>query len=190
MKVIYTNTIPEKRDHNACYRTSFLGVIGEASLVHVDDDFPNADEIRNAYSHLGSFSEQDFPKDTLVPVEQFDVVMAKLAKAEEESEAEITRLKDELAEANQAVLTAEDQTVTAKSELASFKNDIPAMKARIAELEEGKGNPDPLDGPTPGDYENWKVDQIKAYLTDKGIEFKQSALKPELIALIPQDPKE
>lgn len=84
----------------------------------------------------------------------------------------------------------EEQLATVKGEFIAFQNDTEAMKARIAELEAGKGTPDPLDGPTPGDYENWKVDQIKAYLTDKGIEFKQSALKPELIALIPQDPKE
>ncbi len=88
------------------------------------------------------------------------------------------------------VTELEEQLATLKGEFIAFQNDPDAMKARIAELEAGKGIPDPLDGPTPGDYENWKVDQIKAFLTDKGIEFKQSALKPELIALIPQDPKE
>ncbi|OTU47375.1 HeH/LEM domain protein [Acinetobacter pittii] len=95
-----------------------------------------------------------------------------------------------LTESEQAILSVEEQLATVKGEFIAFQNNIEAMKARIAELEAGKGIPDPLDGPTPGDYENWKVEQIKAYLTDKGIEFKQSALKPELIALIPQDPKE
>lgn len=169
VKVIYTNTIPENRDHNACYRTSFLGVIGEASLVHVDDDFPNADDIRAAYSHLGEMTEHTFKEGTLVPVEQFDAVAAKLTESE------------------QAILSAEEQLETVKGEFIAFQNDPEAMKARIAELEAGKGTPDPLDGPTPGDYENWKVDQIKAYLTDKGIEYKQSASKPELIALIPKE---
>lgn len=169
VKVIYTNTIPENRDHNACYRTSFLGVIGEASLVHVEDDFPNADEVREAYSHLGEMTEQTFTDGTLVPVEQFDAVVAKLTESE------------------QAIFSAEEQLATVKGEFIDFQNDPEAMKARIAELEAGKGTPDPLDGPTPGDYENWKVDQIKAYLTDKGIEYKQSASKPELIALIPKE---
>ncbi|MES5770352.1 HeH/LEM domain protein [Acinetobacter baumannii] len=81
----------------------------------------------------------------------------------------------------------EEQLATLKGEFIAFQNDPEAMKARIAELEAGNGTPDPLDGPTPGDYENWKVDQIKAYLTDKGIEYKQSASKPELIALIPKE---
>lgn len=169
MKVIYTNTIPENRDHNACYRTSFLGVIGEASLVHVEDDFPNADEVREAYSHLGEMTEQTFTEGTLVPVEQFDAVVAKLTESE------------------QAIMSAEEQLATVKGEFIAFQNDPEAMKARIAQLEAGKGTPDPLDGPTPDDYENWKVDQIKAYLTDKGIEYKQSASKPELIALIPKE---
>lgn len=169
MKVIYTNTIPENREHNACYRTSFLGVIGEASFVHVDDDFPNADEIRNAYSHLNGSVEPNFNLGSLVPVEQFEAVVAKLTESE------------------QAILSAEEQLATVKGEFIAFQNDPEAMKARIAELESGKGTSDPLDGPTPGDYENWKVDQIKAYLTDKNIDFKQSASKPELIALIPKE---
>lgn len=169
MKVIYTNTIPENRDHNACYRTSFLGVIGEASLVHVEDDFPNADDVREAYSHLGEMTDQNFTEGTLVPVEQFDAVVVKLTESE------------------QAILSAEEQLATVKGEFIAFQNDPEAMKARIAELEAGNGTPDPLDGPTLGDYENWKVDQIKAYLTDKGIEYKQSASKPELIALIPKE---
>ncbi|EKK13509.1 HeH/LEM domain protein [Acinetobacter baumannii Naval-72] len=194
MKVIYTNTIPEKRDHNACYRTSFLGVIGEASFVHVDDDFPNADEIRNAYSHLNGSVEQNFNEDSLVPVEQFDAVVAKLAKAEEESEAEITRLKGELAEANQAVLTAEEQAATAKGEFASFLNDIEAMKARIAELESGVGGQTPEDGQKPSDtqpqpinYSGLKVDELRAVLTEKGIAFEPGAKKDELLALIPKE---
>lgn len=169
VKVIYTNTIPENRDHNACYRTSFLGVIGEASLVHVEDDFPNADEVREAYSHLGEMTEHTFTEGTLVPVEQFDAVVAKLTESE------------------QARLSVEEQLAIVKGEFIAFQNDPEAMKARIAELEAGKGTSDPLDGPTPGDYENWKVDQIKAYLTDKGIEYKQSASKPELIALITKE---
>ncbi|MEQ1136940.1 HeH/LEM domain protein [Acinetobacter seifertii] len=85
------------------------------------------------------------------------------------------------------IVELEEQFATLEGEFIAFQNDPEAMKARIAELEAGKGTPDPLDGPTPGDYENWKVDQIKAYLTDKKIEFKQSASKPELIALIPKE---
>lgn len=125
MKVIYTNTIPENREHNACYRTSFLGVIGEASFVHVDDDFPNADEIRNAYSHLNGSVEPNFNVGSLVPVEQFDAVVAKLTESE------------------QAILSAEEQLATVKGEFIAFQNDPEAMKARIAELESGEGGQTP-----------------------------------------------
>ncbi|MDC4413887.1 HeH/LEM domain protein [Acinetobacter baumannii] len=96
-----------------------------------------------------------------------------------------TRERQQMTETKIAEL--EEQLATLKGEFIAFQNDPEAMKARIAELEAGKGTPDPLDGPTSGDYENWKVDQIKAYLTDKGIEYKQSASKTELIALIPKE---
>ena len=86
----------------------------------------------------------------------------------------------------QKVNELEEQLAGVKGEFIAFQNDIDAMMARIAELNEGKGTPDPLDGPLAGDYENWKVEQIKAHLTDLNIEFKNSASKPELIALIPQ----
>ncbi|MCG9515164.1 HeH/LEM domain protein [Acinetobacter pittii] len=169
MKVIYTNTLPENRDHNACYRTSFLGVIGEASYVHVEDDFPDAEMIKQAYGHLA------------VPKEYEALAAGSIGDL---------KLQKRLDEALGQVEVLEAENTRLEGELASFKNDIPAMQARIAEIEAGKGTPDPLDGPKQGDYENWKVDQIKAYLTDKGIDFKQSALKPELIALIPQELKE
>ncbi|MEO4064583.1 MULTISPECIES: HeH/LEM domain protein [Gammaproteobacteria] len=199
MKVIYTNNIPLIRDPSVCYRNDFIGVIGNATAVEVDDDFPDAEIIKQAYGRLAIPLEEEAAdvgsNSDLKLQERLTDALSKLESVEAEKtrlEAENTRLEGELAEevAEKAALLVDEQIATAKGELASFKNDIPAMKARIAELEAGKGTPDPLDGPTPGDYENWKVDQIKAYLTDKGIEFKQSALKPELIALIPQDPKE
>ncbi len=176
MKVIYTNTIPENREHNACYRTSFLGVIGEASFVHVDDDFPNADEIRNAYSHLNGSVEPNFNVGSLVPVEQFDAVVGKLTESE------------------QAILSAEEQLATVKGEFIAFQNDPEAMKARIAELESGEGGQTPENDQKPSDtqpqpinYAGLKVDELRAVLTEKGIAFEAGAKKDELLALIPKE---
>jgi hypothetical protein len=100
--------------------------------------------------------------DALVPVEQFDVITAKLVKTEEE-------------------------LAVVKGEFIAFQNDSEAMKARIVELESGNGNPDPLDGPKAGDYPNWSNEQLKAHLTDLGIKHKASASKEELINLIPKE---
>ncbi|MBJ9984442.1 hypothetical protein IAE19_03180 [Acinetobacter sp. S40] len=117
MKVIYTNNIPEKRAQDVCYRTEFINVIDSATSVDVDDDFPNAQAIRDAYSHLSGSANQDITDNSLVPVEQFDAIAEKLAKAE-------------------------DELATTKGEFIAFQNDVEAMQKRITELESAKGNLD------------------------------------------------
>lgn len=106
--------------------------------------------------------ESEVTNDALIPVEQFDAISAKLVKTEEE-------------------------LAVVKGEFIAFKNNVEAMKARIEELEPGKGVPDPLDGPKAGDYPNWSNEQLKAHLTDLGIKHKASASKEDLISLIPKE---
>ncbi|NAR85000.1 HeH/LEM domain protein [Acinetobacter haemolyticus] len=86
----------------------------------------------------------------LIPVEQFDAVAL-----------DLTNTKEQLA--------------TAQSELISFKNDVGAMQARIAELQSL-------------DYSKLKVDELKDVLKLKGIEFSSDAKKDDLLALL--TPKE
>ncbi|MEJ3535840.1 stress-responsive nuclear envelope protein, partial [Acinetobacter baumannii] len=52
--------------------------------------------------------------------------------------SENSRLKDAAVLADKALKDAEAQVVGIKTEFEAFKNDIPAMQARIAELEAGK----------------------------------------------------
>lgn len=68
-----------------------------------------------------------------------------------------------------------EQLATAQSELISFKNDVGAMQARIAELQSL-------------DYSKLKVDELKDVLKLKGIEFSSDAKKDDLLALL--TPKE
>ena len=82
----------------------------------------------------------------LVPVEQFDAVAL-----------DLTNTKEQLA--------------TAQGELISFKNDVGAMQARIAELQSV-------------DYSKLKVDELKDVLKLKGIEFSSDAKKDDLLALL------
>ncbi|WDZ53030.1 HeH/LEM domain protein [Acinetobacter vivianii] len=94
-----------------------------------------------------------------------------------------------------------------KGEFIAFKNDPDAMKARIAELEAGAGDQKPTDASDnqsqdeqqagdnqeqnkPVDYSSLKVDEIKAVLIEKGISFDGVTRKDDLLALIPQEPKE
>ncbi|MBJ8417495.1 HeH/LEM domain protein [Acinetobacter courvalinii] len=82
----------------------------------------------------------------------------------------------------------EEQLAGVKGEFIAFKNDPDAMKARIAELEAGAGDNQEQDKPV--DYSSPRVDEIKAVLTEKGISFDGVTRKDDLLALIPQEPKE
>lgn len=90
----------------------------------------------------------------------------------------------------------EEQLACIKGEFIAFKNDPEAMKARIAELEAGAGDQnqtgagDNQEQDMPVDYSSLKVDEIKAVLTEKGISFDGVTRKEDLLALIPQEPKE
>ncbi|WP_445403644.1 HeH/LEM domain-containing protein [Acinetobacter vivianii] len=90
----------------------------------------------------------------------------------------------------------EEQLASVKGEFIAFKNDPDAMKARIAELESGAvdqnqmGAGDNHEQDKPVDYSSLKVDEIKAVLTEKGISFDGVTRKDDLLALIPQEPKE
>ncbi|MDC4732058.1 Ish1 domain-containing protein [Acinetobacter baumannii] len=96
--------------------------------------------------------------------------------------SENSRLKDAVLQADNAAKAAEAQVVGIKAEFEAFKNDIPAMQARIAELESGKATETAAN-----DFENWSNDQLKEYLASKNIGYKPSATKAELLKLIPKE---
>ncbi len=91
----------------------------------------------------------------------------------------------------------EDQLETAKAELISFQNDVPAMKARIAELQ---GDTTPIgatnDNPNPElneesaddvqdvDYSQLTADQLREELKKRSIKFKARDSKDKLLALL------
>ncbi|KCX79191.1 stress-responsive nuclear envelope family protein, partial [Acinetobacter baumannii 15827] len=101
--------------------------------------------------------------------------------------SENSRLKDAVVLADKAAKTAEVQLVSIQSEFEAFKNDIPAMQARIAELEAGKAEENPATETAANDFENWSNDQLKEYLASENIGYKPSATKAELLKLIPKE---
>ena len=119
VKVIYTNTIPENQQPNVCYRTSFLGVISAATSVEVDDEFPNAEAVKKAYSFLDAQALS-----VQVEVDITSELQAVIDEAKSECEKLVAERDDAL-----------DQLKTAKGESIAFQNNIDAMKARITELE-------------------------------------------------------
>ncbi|MFA3618649.1 stress-responsive nuclear envelope protein [Acinetobacter baumannii] len=101
--------------------------------------------------------------------------------------SENSRLKDAAVLADKALKDAEAQVVGIKTEFEAFKNDIPAMQARIVELEAVKSAENPATETAANDFENWSNDQLKEYLASKNIGYKPSATKAELLKLIPKE---
>ncbi|RSZ86545.1 Ish1 domain-containing protein, partial [Acinetobacter baumannii] len=101
--------------------------------------------------------------------------------------SENSRLKDAAVLADKALKDAEAQVLGIKAEFEAFKNDIPAMQARIAELEAGKAAENSATETAANDFENWSNDQLKEYLASKNIGYKPSATKAELLKLIPKE---
>ncbi|HAV4964072.1 TPA: stress-responsive nuclear envelope protein [Acinetobacter baumannii] len=101
--------------------------------------------------------------------------------------SENTRLKDAVLQADNATKAAEGKVVSIQAEFDAFKNDIPAMQARIVELEAGKSGENPATETAANDFENWSNDQLKEYLASKNIGYKPSATKAELLKLIPKE---
>ena len=106
------------------------------------------DDLKQQLETLKAGLIQGEPADLtgLVPVEQLDAAAL-----------DLTNTKEQLA--------------TAQGELISFKNDVGAMQARIAELQSV-------------DYSKLKVDELKDVLKLKGIEFSSDAKKDDLLALL------
>ncbi|MDC5306774.1 stress-responsive nuclear envelope protein, partial [Acinetobacter baumannii] len=78
--------------------------------------------------------------------------------------SENSRLKDAVLQADNAAKAAEGKVVSIQAEFEAFKNDIPAMQARIAELESGKAAGNSTTETAVNDFENWSNDQLKEYL--------------------------
>lgn len=100
--------------------------------------------------------------------------------------SENSRLKDAVVQADNATKAAEEQVVSLQAEFDAFKNSVPAMQARIAEIEAGDSVKAQA-SETTNDYENWSNDQLKEFLASKNIGYKPAATKAELLKLIPKE---
>ncbi len=120
MKVIYTNTLPLKPEAGVCYRTAFMGVISGATSIEVDEDFPGADLIDQAYAFLDG---QPLTVDVQVGV------TPELQKVIDDAQAECEKVTAEN--------TALNDQVKGLAQLLDVAN------ARIAQLEAAEQTPAP-----------------------------------------------
>ena len=100
--------------------------------------------------------------------------------------SENSRLKDAVVQADNATKAAEEQVVSLQAEFDAFKNSVPAMQARTAEIKAGDSVKAQA-SVTTNDYENWSNDQLKEFLASKNIGYKPAATKAELLKLIPKE---
>ena len=100
--------------------------------------------------------------------------------------SENSRLKDAVVQADNATKAAEEQVVSLQAEFDAFKNSVPAMQARIAEIE-ASDSVKAQASETTNNYENWSNDQLKEFLASKNIGYKPAATKAELLKLIPKE---
>lgn len=131
--------------------------------------------------------------------EQYYVDFADLPEPETNTTTPQTTdaLKKELLDALNAKTELQEQLATAQGEFIAFKNDVAAMKARIAELQgdttpvgatSDNTNPETIQKGTDDvqgvDFSLWTADQLRDELTKRGIEFKVRDSKADLIALL------
>lgn len=139
MKVVYTENIPKHPDPNVCYRSSFLGVIGGATSVEVDEDFPDADLVDQAYAFLDN---QPKSQSVSLNVGITPELQASLDEAKAECEkvvAENTDLTEQLDKEREAVkkLTSENDDLKAKVKELEAKTKKPtAAEAKAAKAAE------------------------------------------------------
>lgn len=139
MKVVYTENIPKHPDPNVCYRSSFLGVIGGATSVEVDGDFPDADLVDQAYAFLDN---QPKSQTVSLNVGIAPELQASLDEAKAECEkvvAENTDLTKRLDKEREAVkkLTSENDELKAKvKELEAKAKKPTAAEAKAAKAAE------------------------------------------------------
>lgn len=96
---------------------------------------------------------------------------------------------------DQDLESAKNKIAQLEEELADFKgthiaflNDVPAMKARIAELEAGKeGSDQDEQNSESHDYTSMTSDQIRAILDEKGIKWLKRDDKDTLISYLTKE---
>lgn len=139
MKVVYTENIPKHPDPNVCYRSSFLGVIGGATSVEVDEDFPDADLVDQAYAFLDN---QPKSQTVSLNVGITPELQASLDEAKAECEkvvAENTDLTEQLDKEREAIkkLASENDELKAKvKELEAKAKKLTAAEAKAAKAAE------------------------------------------------------
>lgn len=131
MKVIYTNTLPSKPVAGVCYRTAFMGVISGATSIEIDEDFPDADLVDQAYAFLDTQS-------VLVDIGDLSATQVPLSSMKleiEELQTANTNLTTDLQNALDAKDQVQAKLTETEGQLSTVQAEHTELKAKIAEME-------------------------------------------------------
>ena len=164
-------------------------ILRKASACHASDTMESCDEVGGDVPKQYKQTSVAFDvTEGFIPVEQFDLVNAELLEAREELAKTKLSLDDatnSLADLEQKhaveVSEFEQQKSGLETQLTALEQDNTALMAEIAELRKLQNQSVVVDPST------LKVDEIKALLTEKGINFKNNATKEELLTLVPKE---
>ena len=127
MKVVYTENIPKHPDPNVCYRSSFLGVIGGVTSVEVDEDFPNAGLVDQAYAFL-----DNQPKNQAVSLNVG--ITPELQTSLDEAKAECEKVVAENTELTEQLDKEREAVKKLKSENDELKVKVKELEAKAKKL--------------------------------------------------------
>ena len=163
-------------------------ILRKASACHASDTVESCDEVGGDVPKQYSETAVAFDvTEGFIPVEQFDLVSAELLEAQDE----LAKTKSSLDDATKhtadleqkhavEVSELEQQKAGLETQLKTLEQENMALQAELVELRKLQNQP--LAIPS-----TLKVDELKALLTEKGIEFKPNANKEELLTLVPKE---
>lgn len=118
----------------------------------------------------------------------YDLPEPKTDNLNDKSSEEDSGLEEELKVALEKVEKLQEELADFKGTHIAFLNDVPAMKARIAELESGSEvqylTPEKTESP---DYTSMTSDQIRKVLDEKGIKWLKRDDKETLISYLTKE---
>lgn len=164
-------------------------ILRKASACHASDTVENCDEVGGDVPKQYKQTAVAFDvTEGFIPVEQFDAVNTELVETQDELAKTKLSLDDATKhtadlEQKQAVQMTEfeQQKSELETQLKTLEQENTVLKAELAELYKLQNKPAAVDPSM------LKVDELKALLTEKGIEFKPNANKEELLALVPKE---
>ena len=157
-------------------------ILRKASACHASDTVESCDEVGGDVPKQYKQTAVAFDViEGFIPAEQFEAVGIEFEKAKLRLDDATHHIADLEQKHVAQVSELEQQKSGLEAQLETLEQENTSLQSELAELRKLQNQPLAIDPST------LKVDEIKALLTEKGIEFKSNATKDELLALVPKE---